>query len=264
MVVVAILTVAAGVAGATTWRWNNRGPGHASVNRAIDQFRSSSTVPGTTGSLQPRPGVYVYHGSGEERLSFLHTEQTQGVVETGTVFSQPDGCWSFNMQFNSFHSEMWLRCSNTRQLIERGGTADQKFDFAAFTQHEHSVTTCTPPIVEFDPRWTPGATAPVHCRVTSSTTKTTSVQSGTFTYLGRTAVDIGTTTVPAIHGRQEVQLSGGQTGTVRIEIWLAADSALPLRETHSINVVSSAPAPINHVTYIEQGQWQLTSLVPST
>jgi hypothetical protein len=262
--VIVILAIVAGVAGATAWRWSQRGPGHASVNRAIDRFRSSSTIPGATSALQPRSGVYVYHGSGKERLSFLQTEQRQGPVETGTVSRRPDGCSLFAMDFNSFHSQSWLRCASNGQLVERGGTADQKFDFVAFTQHEHSVTTCTPPIVEFDPAWQPGATAPVRCHVTSSTTKTTSDQSGVFTYLGRTVVDVGGTGVAAIHGRQEVHLRGGQTGTVRIEIWLAADSALPLRETHSIEVVSSAPAPINHVTYTELGQWQLTSLVPST
>ena len=230
----------------------------------MNRFRTSSTLPATAGSLQPRPGVYLYRGAGTESLSFMHTRQTQGPVEPATVVTRPNGCWSFEIDFNSFHSQTWTRCSDAGRLEESGGTATQEFDFVAFKESEHSVTTCAPPIVEIDPRSSPGATGPVRCRVVSSTTKTTAEQNGTFTFVGRETVDVGGVAVPAIHGRQAVTLSGGQTGTVLLDIWFAADNTLPLREQHLITVVSTAPAPINHVTYTEQGQWQLTSLVPKT
>jgi hypothetical protein len=244
------------------WRWSQRGPGRASVAKAIDRFRTSSTAVSASKPLQPLPGVYLYNGSGSEALSFLGTQQSQGPTEPGTVTILPDGCWSFQLDFNSFHSQTWIRCATNGRLVERGGTADQKFDFVAFKESEHSPTTCTPPFVLADPAARPGTTWPLRCTVRSQTTKTTAQQTGTLKYIGRENVTIGGVAVPALHVHQSVRLSGGQTGSVSIDLWLADTTGLPLREQHLIKVVSPAPAPINEVTYTERGNWQLSSLTP--
>jgi len=55
-----------------------------------------------------------------------------------------------------------------------------------------------------------------------------------------------------------------QRGTVTVDIWFATSNGLPLREEHTITVVSPAPAPLNRVTYKEIGTWELTSLQPRT
>ncbi len=51
-----------------------------------------------------------------------------------------------------------------------------------------------------------------------------------------------------------------------IVVWFALADGMPLEEEHSINVVSSAPAPapINHVSYSESGSFRLTSMMPRT
>ena len=60
-----------------------------------------------------------------------------------------------------------------------------------------------------------------------------------------------------------MQLRGDQSGGLQADIWFARTNGMPVRERHTISVVSPAPAPINQVTYTETGQWQLASLTPS-
>jgi hypothetical protein len=255
-----VFVLAAGLA--VIWRLEHRGPGRASVGDAISRFRTSSTMATSARSWEPRPGVYVYSGTGDESLSFLNTRQTQGPTEPGTVTRQPNGCWQFRIDYNSFHHQMWERCSTRTKLVESGGTADQRFDFVAFKTGEHSYTACTPPFVVADLAANPGTFTPVHCTGRSDTTKAMFAQNGTATYVGRDTVTVGGLDVPALHAREDLHLNGGQTGDVHIDIWFAASDGLPLKEAHSISVDSPAPAPINHVNYSEQGTWQLTSMIP--
>jgi hypothetical protein len=258
-----IVLVLAGTAGtAVAVRWAGRGPSRPSVGKAIERFRTSSPALPLAHALQPPAGVYVYRGSGHERLSFMNTRQSQGPTEPGTVTILPTGCWSFEIDFNSYHSQTWVRCALRAQLLEQGGTADQKFDFVAFKQREHSATTCVPSAVVADGRARAGDQRTIHCTVHSQTTHTDAVQTGTVTFVGREAVNVGGHAVAALHTHEEMHLSGGQTGTVTVDVWFAQSNGLPLREQHAIRVVSSAPAPINHVTYSETGTWQLTSLTP--
>ena len=261
---VSVLLVLIAVGAVLVWRWEHRGPSEPSVSDAIGRFRTSSTL-GTaaTEPLIPRAGVYLYDGAGRESVSFLSTKQSQGPTEPGTVVRQPDGCWQFRIDFNSFHSHTWSRCSGSNHLTESGGTTTQKFDFATFKMAEHSTVTCRPFVVaDLDAK--PGATWPVRCEGKSQTTKATFVQQGVVTFVGREPVTVDGATVPAVHTRERLRLTGGQTGTVDIDIWFAADSGLPLNETHRIRVVSPAPPPLGHVTYAEDGTWHLESATPRT
>jgi hypothetical protein len=251
-------------AGSVAWRWAQRGPGRASVSDAISRFRSSPTAAAGAQPLVPRPGVYLYDGTGSESLSFMGTSQSQGPTEPGTIVLRPDNCWQFRIDFNSFHGQTWNRCSRSGKLLESGGTTDQRFDFGFFASREHTDVTCSPVIVVADPAAAPGTRSPIHCSGRSRTTKTTFEQVGVATYLGREAVSVGGVAVPGLHVQQDMHLSGGQTGSVHVDIWFASTNGLPLKEAHSIRVVSPAPAPINHVTYTERGTWQLTSEAPRT
>lgn len=265
---VRVLSVGALVAlvlvGIFAWRLHERGPNRASVGDAMDRFHTSTTIASADVALQPSAGVYVYSGTGRESLSFMATKQTQGPTEPGTVTLEPDGCWTFRMDFNSFHHQTWRRCARGTTLRETGGSADQKFDFVAFEQSEHSTVKCDPPITLFDTTARPGTTWPVRCTGRSETTGTNVVQTGTTTLVGREAVEIGNESIDAVHVRQDLVLSADQRGTVQIEMWFAASDALPLRETHDLRVISPAPAPLDEVTYREVGEWTLTSRRPST
>ena len=264
LVATLLILVVVGGCGAFAWRWEQRGPSRASVGGAVGRFRASASVPKPTGSLEPRPGVYLYSGVGSESLSFLSTNQGQGPTEPGTVALRPNGCWQFRIDFNSFHYQTWNRCPKDGTLTESGGTTGQRFDFVTFKMSEHSGVACDPPIVVADLTARPGATFPVHCTGRSQTTKSTFTQAGTATFVGRETVTVGRVGVAAVHTREDLLLTGGQTGQVRVDLWSAVANGLPLKEAHSIRVVSPAPPPLNQVTYAELGSWELKSLTPRT
>ena len=263
VVIVALTLVVVAIVGGVLW-WNGRGPTKPSIGGAVDRFRSSATASGPAIALRPDPGVYIYAGTGSEHLSFLSTSQSQNGDLPGTVTRGADGCWSFVIDYNSFHRQTSDRCSRGGRLVERGGATDQKFDFGALSQSEHTETVCDPPTTLYDPEWTPGHRAPVRCRGHSQTTKADMVQRGHVTFVGRTTVVVDGTRVPAIHYAQDFKITGDQSGSQHEDAWIAASSGLPLREARSINVVSPAPAPLNQVTYTERGGWRLTSLTPRT
>ncbi len=241
-----------------SWWWAARGPARPSIEGAVDRFQSTSSSSVARG---PRPGVYVYAGTGEEKLSFLSTQQSQDGNLPATVVARSDGCFDFTIDYNSFHRQSWTRCETDGGWAERQNTTDQKFDFGPFSQQEHTRIRCSPPTV-FSRSAKPGTSNLVRCTGTSSTTGATQQQRGRLTFVGRTSVRVGASRVPALRYRQDVRITGDQHGSSREEVWLAASDGLPLRESRSITVVSPAPSPINEVTYTEHGEWRLTALEP--
>lgn len=259
----AALTVTLAAAGGWfAWRWQARGPDEASVSDAVDRFRSSSTVPRPALGLRPPAGVYTYAGSGEEHLSFLSTSQTQGPTIPGTVTHTTGGCWTFAVEYNTFHRQTWEWCARGDRLLESGGTTRQQFDFVAFTVDEHSEVVCDPPFALADREARAGAVVSTRCETHSDTTGTDMVSTGTVRFVGRETVDVGGAAVPALHYRADRTFTGDQTGRERTDLWLAERDGLPLRNTRDIQVVSPAPAPLDEVTYSERGEFHLTSLRP--
>ncbi len=273
MLLVAIVVLLVG-GGAFWWRWHQRGPSQASISGAVDRFRSSTsaastppnapTPPAAPAALAPKVGVYSYSGTGSERLSFLSTSQSQGPNLPGTVAAAAHGCWTFQIEYNSFHNQSWTWCPSGDKLLERGGVSRQKFDFAAFKMSETSTLTCTPGFAAFDRAARPGQHWTARCAGHSSTTGADVTTIGTVLYIGRQTISVGSTSVETAHYRIDRTMSGGQTGTERDDTWFATTNALPVRAERSIRAVSPAPAPLNKVTYTESSRWQLTSLTPST
>jgi hypothetical protein len=261
-IVALVLAVAFG--GWFAWRWRERGPNEASVGEAVSRFRTSSTVDEGVAPLRPPAGVYTYSGSGTEHLSFLATSQGQGPKIPGTVTHRGSNCWTFEVEYNSFHRQTWDWCTRDGRLIERGGTTNQKFDFVAFKVDETSRFTCDPPIVVIDPDAETGTKWKARCTGHSVTSDADVTTAGTLRFVGRETVNVAGEHVPALHYRSTRELTGDQTGSERNDTWYAADNGLPLRNRRDIRVVSPAPAPLNEVTYTEKGEWELTSLVPET
>ena len=246
-------------------RWRERGPDEASVSAAVDRFRSSSTTAGDAGIIAPEPGVYAYRGEGDERLSFMSTSQTQGPTMPATVVRDSNGCWTFEIEYNSFHRQSWEWCEVGGQLVERGGTTHQKFDFVAFKMDETSRLVCDPPFVALNPRAHESATAwrrtapgirrrPV--RICRRSARCNTPAAANLDIVGRH--------VPALHYIADRTLTGDQSGREHVEMWFAERNGLPLRNEREIVVASPAPAPLNSVTYEERGHWQITNIEVQT
>ena len=223
-------------------RWRERGPDEASVSAAVDRFRSSSTTAGDAGIIAPEPGVYAYRGEGDERLSFMSTSQTQGPTMPATVVRDSNGCWTFEIEYNSFHRQSWEWCEVGGQLVERGGTTHQKFDFVAFKMDETTTLVCDPPFVALNPRARVGDSVATHCSGHSETTGTDMSSVGTMRYAGRarTSTSAGRH-VPALHYIADRTLTGDQSGREHVEMWFAERNGLPLRNEREIVVASPAP-----------------------
>jgi hypothetical protein len=264
LVVVIVLAVLTVVGVWLAIRWNARGPDEASVGEAVERFRSSSTQSRAADVLVPRAGVYTFSGSGEERLSFLSTSQPQGPVLPGTVTHGDSGCWTFQIEYNSFHRQTWDWCSRDGMLFEHGGTTHQQFDFVAFAVDETSRFTCDPPFVAVDPETEPGDAVTSRCTGRSGTSDTEVTSDGASRFVGRESVDIGGTPVPALHYEIRRNLTGDQEGDQRVDMWFAVADGMPLRNERELTVDSPAPAPLNSVTYTERGEFQLDSLEPRT
>jgi hypothetical protein len=242
--------------------WRNRGPSRASVVDAVKDFRSDGSTTRGAAKLRPAPGVYIYAGSGEEKLSFLDTHQSQAGRLPGTVRRTANDCWTFEIQYNSFHRQTWRRCVVDGRLVETGGSVEQKFDFGALSRSEHSTVSCRPAFVLYDPTSHPGHREPVQCVGRSETTGAEMLQQGEVRFVGPAVVRIDGQRIPSLHFVQDITFTGGQSGSAHEEIWIAAADGLPLREVRSMTVVSPAPAPLYNVTYSEHGSWRLTSMTP--
>jgi hypothetical protein len=262
-IVVAVATVIVGVG--ALWfgqRWIDRGPDAASVDDAVDRFRSSSVATRPPEALRPAAGVYQFAGSGDEHLSFLSTSQSQGPELPGTITHDDDGCWTFEIEYNSFHRQSWRWCAEGGRLVERGGVTHQQFDFAAFKVDETSDIVCDPPFVAFDPAADVGSLTTTECRGSSTTTDTDLTTVGTYLLVGRESLNVGGTAVPALHYRARRTISGDQTGEEQVDMWFARRDGMPLRNVREVTAVSPAPAPLDSVTYTERGEWELVSLTP--
>lgn len=255
-------------------RWSDRTPGQASLEEAVEGFRSSTSGTGTsdegvTSSTTspsrlrlPADGVYVYDGDGEEVLQLLGTAQPQGPQLPAIVTTTGDGCFTFTIEYNEHHSQDWYFCEDDGTLVETGGSTTQEFDFVAFQVDNVTLFECDPPGLRVDPDAEPGDSWMQECTGHSDANDTTTVSSGTNTFVGVDDLTVDGETIATLHYRQERTIGGDQSGTTSEDVWFAADSMLPVREERSSRIESPAPAPLGSVTYTEEGWWQLADLEP--
>jgi hypothetical protein len=241
--------------------WSDRGAEEASLDDALRRFRDGDPAETTViaGVQRPAAGVYSYSGEGTERLSLLGTTQDWGATLPATV-THVEACWTLRIDFSTHHTQEWTYCPEDGALTEVAGRTSQRFDFVAVTVDDLTVFSCDPPgdVIRVDARR--GDSWAQSCTGHSDTLDTTTVSSGTNTFVGVESVEVGGRSVAAYRYRSERAISGGQTGTERSETWFAVRDGLPLRATRSIHVES--PSPLGTVTYEEEGTFALGSLSP--
>lgn len=241
--------------------WSNRGGKEVSTRDVVERYRTDRGAgDGSGGFLRPEAGVYQYLASGTERLSLGSTEQQWGPTMPATVTHRGNGCWSLRIEYSTNHWQEQRYCPDDTALLDVGGKVFQKFDFTAFSVTDTSVFTCDPPspVVRVDA--VPGAGWSASCTGRSTERDTQVTSAGTNTFVGTEDVEIDGTPVRAFHYRLQRTLSGDQTGTEDTHDWYSATNGLLLRSTRSTRVAS--PSPIGDVTYTEEGEFHLRSLVP--
>jgi len=252
----AVLLVLAAV---TVWAVLDRDdPGPASVDQALDRFEQDGDDGGTTTAVRPPDGVYLYEGEGVERLSFPPLTQRDGGEMPATVTHEPDGCWTFRLDFNVSHWQSWTYCPVDGGMAEVAGANGQEWDLGVSTVGNRSEFTCDPPnpvLVGQEP----GDRVHHRCTGTNSAIDGETVSAGTLTFVGPETLTIGGEEVEALHYVNQRRLQGSQNGPERTEAWYRADGLL-LRYERDIEVATASP--VGDITYTETGELVLTTLEP--
>jgi hypothetical protein len=251
-----ILVVLGGV---LAWMWGGRGADEASVQDALERFRDAQEQ-GDGRPLQPAPGVYVYDGTGTERLSVLGAEQQWGPDVPATVTARGSNCWNLRIEYSTNHRQEFDYCVRGTHLVEEGGRTEQRFDFGTFASDDVSVFTCRPPGIAIKVEAEPGDAWRQRCTGGSTTRDTRVVSAGTNTFVGIRTLRVGGVEVDAFVYRIDRTLAGDQSGTEHDVMWFAVDSGLPLRYRRDAQVRS--PSPLGAVDYTEAGTLTLTDLTP--
>ena len=195
-------------------------PGAKSLDAAVDELRSSTSVDDTspTAFVRPAPGVYLAAGEGSERISTPPNSQDDGPTMPITVRYLPDGCWTWHIDYNSAHWHEFDYCPKGDQLLLVAQRNFQAWDFGAIKADNLGPYTCDPaaPVVVENPQ--PGQTFEHHCTGENSGAPGLSTMDGPATFIGSETLDIGGTTMAAIHQRRTQTMSGAQDGTTTAKV----------------------------------------------
>jgi hypothetical protein len=217
----------------------------ATVGEAVSAYREQ----GAGGRSTIPPGVYVYATDGSE-----HTDALSGVTHryppssTITVTGAPCGV-RLRWDVLRGRSTTWTVCTDAADWIERSRYERHTF----FGVTDETSYTCTgKPFRPAGDR--PATTFTVDC--STGTAK----EQGPGLVVGREAMRVGDTLVPAVHIRTTTSFSGDTTGSATYDFWLSRETGLPVR----IDMVSRTTngSLIGDVHYDERVSLRVTSLVP--
>lgn len=249
--------------GVFVYLWFASGVRPVSTATALQRFKSevAADSPSSVRS-EPPAGVYVFSGSGSERLSVPPKSESEGPGMPGTVIHGPDSCWSLRIDFSDsdWQASTYCRTPQGLQLVARQGW--MSWDFVALTIQDTSTYSCTPPerVVPLDA--VTGRVMRFTCRGTNHPLDTGEVtMTGTTEVVGAASVLVGGTPAATIHVRERITFSGGQSGFEQTDFWLMPDG-LPVRVIWSNEV--RTPSPLGTTTMTGSGRYELTSLVART
>ncbi|MEX1105739.1 MAG: hypothetical protein WEB78_06030 [Ilumatobacteraceae bacterium] len=214
------------------------------VNEALDRYREQTATtpsappdtasPGTvqaatttaaapvTVSL-PAPGVYQYATTGFDQIDAL-TGARHDYPAVTTITVVPYGCgvrlrWDIAVE----RWDSWDWCLDNNAIRQTGLVGYHEF----FGTSGRNDNTCSG-----DPRpldASPGTTWTMRCHMGDRTTSTF-----TGTVIERTTRSVAGTTIPVLHLRYEVDVTGESTGSQTVEGWYRSTDGLPVREQLTI------------------------------
>ncbi len=208
---------------------------------------------------RPARGVYLYTGTGTDKLSLPPLSQAEGPTMPGTVTLQAHGCWTFRVDYSSHHWETWNFCRQGNDTTERGGLIWQLWAIGPLHETNLTTLTCTADTMWLPASATPGQNWHSACRGTSSALKGVVHSIGPYRFVRTTTLDVAGHPVRAAEFRQLRTESGAQRGTEHDVMWIDASNGLPLRIDQDIAVVSATP--FGSSTYTQRGTFTLRSLV---
>ncbi len=229
------------------------------VNQAISRYHSD---PSADPGVHPPPGVYLYQGTGTDRLSLPPLSQAEGPTLPGTVEIQADGCWSFRIDYSTNHWQSWTYCARPTGLVETGGLVWQRWMVGPVAETNLSTLRCSLPLLSIPSAPAADKVWPARCTGTSTQIHATQDTVGATRFLGQPILTIAGHKIPSVHIEVQWKLSGAQVGSERDDLWFDAQSGLPLQNRRSIQVRTGTP--FGPSTYTENGEFVLRNLTPRT
>jgi len=236
-----------------------------STDEAVETFRTAGT-PGTLAdpaARRPDAGVYPATASGSESVGIAGLDESFGAVAPVTVTHAENGCFTYRADLNTHHWRSWTYCPTATASFALSGTQSstlRKFpglDFGSVNSY-----TCERPL----PAVWPGAVVGDHrdgsCTGTSDTIAGVTTDAGTVDVVELGTRRVGDTEVAAVHIRTADTFGEAQSGTETADLWLAADTGLPLLISFDTKVKSDTP--LGTADYVDQGRIELTTLAPTT
>ncbi len=107
-----------------------------------------------------------------------------------------------------------------------------------------------------------GETREGSCSGTSDSISGVTTDAGKVEVVEFTTVTVGGTEVPVVHIRTSDEFGGAQSGTEQADLWLSVENGLPVRV--SFDTRTKSDTPVGTADYVDQGQVDLTNLVPTT
>lgn len=258
---VALATLVALVGGAAVVTWVRHSPASPVT---VDQAQGRFSSPGLAGPAdrRPTPGVYMYTGTGTDRLSVPSLSQPDGPNVPVTVTLSGSDCWTMRLDYSTHHWQSWDYCLSGDDLIETSGHVWMRWQVGPLDITNQTSLTCTPPLLVVPAHLTAGRTWPVACSGTSTAVKGVMTSSGTARYAGDETLPVGGRNVLTHHLVQTRTDTGSQRGTERFETWVADDTGLPVRIAQDIEVRTSTP--FGDSTYTQTTVLTLSDLRPSS
>jgi hypothetical protein len=240
------------------WGWLREPARPVSLSEAGIRFhREHPGVAQGAGPLTPSEGVYQYIGHGSDKISVPPMSQSHGPTIPGTITHGSGSCWTLRVDYSSNHWQDWTYCPRNGGLDEQAGRTFQRWDIAVTSIDNRSSFVCRSrtlvPGMQAGDSWTQT------CIGNNSSIPGTTTSSGLMRFLGIETLRIGADRVRAYHLLQHRQVTGSQRGTLISNEWFAFDG-LPIREQHTLKVVS--PSPIGDITYREVTNFRLADLHP--
>jgi hypothetical protein len=209
---------------------------------------------------RPTAGVYLYTGSGTDKLSLPPLSQAEGPTMPGTVTLKGNDCWTFRVDYSSHHWETWNFCRNASgDTTERGGKIWQLWAIGPVPVTNLTNLTCTASTMWLPASATAGQTWHSHCRGTSSAVRGVMHSDGPYRFVRNTTLDVAGKPVPTVEFAQLRTETGAQRGTEHDTMWVDPANGLPVKMYQDISVVTATPFGTS--TYTQVGTFTLRSLV---
>lgn len=231
------------------------------ARQRLDDAAATGSDRGPSGIALPVEGVYRYRGEGTERLDRPPISQRQGPEMPGTVTHTGAGCWSFRIDYSTKHSQTWDLCRRGDDLVEVGGRSEQKLDLKVAEVAVTVTSTCQPDtVLQSETVRVDDPPRQQRCSAQTSATDEEVRVEGPATFVGVETVEVDGRPLRTCHHRHERTMSGGQTGTERLDLWLDCDNGLPIRNERRVS--ARTDSPLGMLTYTEEGSFTLQSVEP--